>query len=263
MNYRGLIIALDEFETIEELIELGQLDTRFMGFLRGLIQINPAKLAFVFAGLHTLEEMTANYFKPFFASVIPINVGFVSAGASKTLLANPTNQDVSSLPQINQASVIDNPDNDFLLDYTGEALDLIYNLTSGQPYLTQLIGFQLIRNYNDQVFEQGNSRNPIFTIEDVGAVISNSFFQQGRYYFEGVWGQAAQGAPAQQEIIIALAPHQDGLGKDELISETGLDLEQLSVAIDTLERHDVIAESNGNYRIIVELFRRWVMTSQK
>ncbi|PSB03673.1 hypothetical protein C7B64_07520 [Merismopedia glauca CCAP 1448/3] len=35
------------------------------------------------------------------------------------------------------------------------------------------------------------------------------FFQQGRYYFEGVWGQAAQGATSQQEILRALAAHID------------------------------------------------------
>ena len=260
MSYRGLIIALDEFETIEKLIELGQLDACFMGCLRGLIQINPAKLAFAFAGLHTLEEMTADYFEPFFASVIPINVGFVSAGATKILLANPTSQDMS-ITQTNQENS-DNLDHDFLLDYTGEALDLIHNLTSGQPYLTQLIGFQLVRNYNDQVFKLEKSRNPIFSIADVEAVITNSFFQQGRYYFEGVWGQAKQGATGQQEILAALAPHPEGISKDELISATGLDLEQLTAAIDTLKRHDVIEEQDSHYRIIVELFRRWVVTNQ-
>ncbi|MEM7556558.1 MAG: ATP-binding protein [Cyanobacteria bacterium P01_A01_bin.84] len=259
MNYRGLIIALDEFETIEELIKEGQLDPRFMGFLRGLIQIDPAKLAFAFAGLHTLEEMTADYFQPFYASVIPIKIGFVSAEANKTLLANPVSIDVPSLSQIEQASTIDDPDNDFLLDYTAEALDLIYSLTSGQPYLTQLIGFQLVRNYNDQVFEQNKSRESTFTVKDVESVVSKNFFQQGRYYFEGVWGQAAQDTPGQRAIIIAVAPHPQGITKDELISVTGLIREQINAAIATLERHDVIQELEGNYRIIVELFRRWVM----
>ncbi len=89
MPYRGLIIALDEFETIEELIQQGQIDPGFMGFLRGLVQMSP-KIAFAFAGLHTLQEMTADYFQPFFASVIPIRVSFLNPGATKTILANPT-----------------------------------------------------------------------------------------------------------------------------------------------------------------------------
>ncbi|GET35441.1 regulatory protein IclR [Microseira wollei NIES-4236] len=52
-----LIIALDEFEKIAELIETGKISPDFMGFLRGLVQMS-TKIAFAFAGLHTLEEMT-------------------------------------------------------------------------------------------------------------------------------------------------------------------------------------------------------------
>lgn len=248
MPYRSLIIALDEFETLEQLIQQGQIDPGFMGFLRGLVQMNPEKIAFVFAGLHTLEEMTANYFKPFFASVVPIRVSFLNSGATKTILANPTSNN-------------NEPENDFLLDYTGEALDLIYFLTSGQPYLVQLIGFQLVRKYNDAAFEQGHDRDSTFTVEDVKAVINGNFYQQGKYYFEGVWGQAAQGAAGQHDVIKALAPYRQGLSKDNLSLETSLETKTLEAAIETLKRHDVIKEKNSNYCIIVELFRRWVLAT--
>ncbi|MEM9272575.1 MAG: ATP-binding protein [Cyanobacteria bacterium P01_F01_bin.143] len=261
MSYRGLIIALDEFETIEELIQQGQIEPGFMGFLRGLVQMSP-KIAFAFAGLHTLEEMTADYFQPFFASVIPIRVSFLNAGATKTILANPNSNipEQNSFLNNNQTSQNGELEEEFLLDYTGEALDLIYSLTSGQPYLVQLIGFQLVRNYNDQVFEQGTARDNIFTVEDVNKVVNESLFQQGRYYFEGVWGQAAQDVIGQQEIITALAPHPRGLTIEELTNATGLDTEDLGAAIAILERHDVIKERNGQYCIIVELFRRWALT---
>ena len=257
MPYRGLIIALDEFETIEELIQRGQIDPAFMGFLRGLVQMNPEKIAFAFAGLHTLEEMTADYFEPFFASVIPIRVSFLNSGATKTILANP----VSNIPPtFSGVREEQNPENnEFLLDYTGEALDLIYSLTNGQPYLVQLIGFQLVRNYNDAVFEQGRARDHTFTVEDIEAVVNQKFFQQGRYYFEGVWGQAAQGATGQQDIIRTLAPHPQGLIRENLASATGLDTATLEAAIEILTRHDVITEENNNYRLIVELFRQWIL----
>ncbi|MGK7894611.1 MAG: ATP-binding protein [Xenococcus sp. (in: cyanobacteria)] len=306
MSHKGLIIALDEFETIEELIERGQIEPSFMGFLRGLVQMNPEKIAFAFAGLHTLEEMTADYFQPFFASVIAIPISFLSKGATKTIVANPIADQSNSLPQsplnphlsksllsgetsdvspsrgdkeglgdfqaISQAhganinsflteiEANQNSDNhEFLLDYTGEALDLIYSLTSGQPYLTQLIGFLLVRNYNDQVFEQGNTQDNTLTVEDIEAVINSEFFQQGRYYFEGVWGQATQGATGQQAILKPLASYPQGMSEDELLSVTGLDSETLEAALATLIRHDVIEKKDHNYRIIVELFRQWVL----
>ncbi|WP_255325061.1 hypothetical protein [Xenococcus sp. PCC 7305] len=39
-----------------------------------------------------------------------------------------------------------------------------------------------------------------------------------------------------------------------------MDIENLNAAIAILERHDVIKESAGKYRIIVELFRRWTIS---
>ncbi|MBW4623393.1 MAG: ATP-binding protein [Cyanosarcina radialis HA8281-LM2] len=238
LNSKGLIIALDEFETIEELINAKKIPDSFIGYLRGLVQMSP-KIAFAFAGLHTLEEMTADYFNPFFGSVISIPVSFLQRADTRQILANPSE--------------------DFLLDYTPEALDKIFDLTAGQPYLVQLIGFQLVRRYNDYVFERGNSRDATFTAEDVEAIISEpKFFQQGRYYFEGVWGQAAQGATGQQEILRALAPHREGLSTEDLIAATGMGEEDLLLAINTSIRHDVIEKNESRWRIVVELFRRWV-----
>ncbi|QHG18486.1 ATP-binding protein [Nostoc sp. ATCC 53789] len=236
----GLIIALDEFEKIEDLIEANKIPIEFMGFLRGLVQMS-SKIAFAFAGLHTLEEMTADYFQPFFASVIPIHVSFQERAATRQILANPDNED-------------------FPLDYIPEALDEIYALTHGQPYLVQLLGFQLVRGYNDFVFEQGRSRDPVFTIEDVEAVINDpEFFKRGRYYFDGVWGQAARGAEGQQAIVRVLAPYPEGLSLDALAQSTGMNDADLQEALNTLKRHDVVEETQGSWRIMVELFRRWVL----
>ena len=235
----GLIVALDEFEKIEELIEAEKIPKDFMGYLRGLVQMS-SKVAFAFAGLHTLEEMTADYFQPFFASVIPIHVGFLQPGATRQILANP--------------------DEDFPLDYTPEALDQIYALTAGQPYLVQLVGFQLVRRYNDFVFEQGRPHDAVFTVEDVEAVINDpEFFKRGRYYFDGVWGQAARGAFGQQAILRALAPHPQGLSIDALAQATAMEEKTLQEALKTLTRHDVVQQREGRWQIIVELFRRWVL----
>lgn len=265
MSLQGLIIALDEFEKIEELIEAGKIPNDFIAYLKGLLQ-NNSQVAFAFAGLHTLEEMTADYFQPFFASVIPIHVGFLEPAATRQILANPSLENPDS-------TVSDVPDNeavDFPLDYTPDALDLIYRLTAGQPYLVQLVGFQLVRRYNDFVFEKGYSRDPVFTVEDVEAVINDpEFYKRGRYYFDGVWGQAARGVSGQQRILKVLAPHPDGLMIEQLrvkLAESfresviaPLEEKQLEEGLETLKRHDVIQQKGEYWQIIVELFRRWVL----
>ncbi|MFM7789373.1 MAG: ATP-binding protein, partial [Microcystis panniformis] len=144
---------LDEFEIIEDLIEANTLPRNFLGYLRSLVQSSP-RLAFVFAGLHTLEEMTADYFHPFFGSVYPIPVSFLSPESTRVILANPVGED-----------------EDFPLDYTPSALDKIYQLTHGQPYLVQLIGFHLVRFYNKQVFELQRPQDIRFQVEDVEKAI--------------------------------------------------------------------------------------------
>lgn len=235
----GLIIALDEFEKIEELIEAGKIHKDFIGYLRELVKMSP-KIAFAFAGLHTLEEMTADYFHPFFASVITIRVGFLEPGATHQILANP--------------------DEGFPLDYKPEALDLIYDLTAGQPYLVQLVGFQLVRHYNNLVFEMGRSRDQIFMVEDIEEVVKDpEFFKGGRYYFDGVWGQAVQGVSGQQTILRLIAPYPEGLTINAIAQATDIDESTIEEALKTLQRHDVVGETDGHWHIIVELFRRWVL----
>lgn len=239
---KGLIIALDEFEKIEDLINAGKIEPEFMGMLRTQVQASP-RIAFAFAGLHTLEEMTEDYFQPFFASIIPIRVSFLSRGSTAQLLANP--------------------DGDFILGYQSDALDFIYDLTCGQPFLVQLVGFQLVRHYNQEMFETGKQRDPVFTVDYVEAVINDpEFYQRGHYYFAGVWGQAAQDVPGQQEILRVLAPYKSGLPVERVREITGLDEKVLLEAIKGLKRHDVVEEKAGNLRILVELFRLWVAKQQ-
>ncbi|HEY9604184.1 MAG TPA: hypothetical protein V6C85_21395 [Allocoleopsis sp.] len=102
------------------------------------------------------------------------------------------------------------------------------------------------------------------------AVINDpEFFKRGRYYFDGVWGQAARGTSGQQAILRALAPHPEGLSIQELRTQFNeivgahrrapLPEETLHEALKTLTRHDVIQEREGHWQIIVELFRRWVL----
>ena len=251
MEGERLIIALDEFETIEELIEAGQISRTFMGFLRGLMHMSP-KIAFAFAGLHTLDEMNADYFEPFFASVISIHVSFLEPAATRQILANPVDHHASDFNS-------DTVPEEFPLDYTPAALDYIHELTAGQPYLVQKVGFQLVRCYNEQVFEHGRKREAIFTIEDVDEVIQEAdFFKKGRYYFEGVWTQAGQGAQGQRNIIRALANYEQGVNQQVLAETMAMEEEEFRESLTTLINHDVIASEDDQLTIIVELFRRWI-----
>jgi hypothetical protein len=241
MPYQGLIIALDEFEELETLINEGAIHSTFIKVLRSWIQMNP-KLGFILAGLHTLDEMSRDYFSPFFSGFgESLRITFLSPASTRQLLTEPTE--------------------DFALRYDRTSVEYIHELTYGQAYLVNLIGFRLVSRFNRLRFEQNSEINDIITRDDVDAVVTDEILQRATYYFEGVWNQAAKGAPRQQDILQALAEYTEGREKEELQQELGIENQDLDRAIATLKHHDVIGEDGTKIKILVELFRRWLLRS--
>ncbi len=234
-----LIIALDEFEKLEEWMNAGRIPGNLLDTFRGYIQ-KDQNIAFAFAGLHKLEEMTEDYFNPLFASVRPIRVSFLSKDAAFQVLANPALED-------------------YPLDFSREALECIWQLTGGQPYLVQLVGHYLVSRFNRLTFEQGKQLEPVFSLEDVEAVIADpEFYSQGRYYFAGIWGQAGQGAEGQKELLKFIAAFPNGIPMEGIAARFGPNSENTASALRELERHDVLQEKDGQWQFTVELMRRWV-----
>ncbi len=236
-----VILTLDEFELIEEGIGEGRIEAGLLDYLRGVIQ-GERWLVLAFAGLHTLREMTGDYWNPLFGSVTPIKVGFLSLPESNNLLANPHD--------------------DFPLDFTRAAAERVYNHVRGQPYLTQLIGRTLVSRYNRELFEEQRAREPRFTPEEVDAVVASAeFYETADAYFSGVWGQAgdARGPDGQQALLLALARAEGPAALDELVAAAGLSPEAAGAALEALERHDVVArDGEGRVAFTVPLMRRWI-----
>lgn len=246
------IITVDEFELIEQMIVEGYLEARLLAFWRSLIQTYPWYIM-AFAGLHTLQEMTQDYWHPLFGSVKAIPVSFLSPEAAWRLITQPTP--------------------DFALNYDAEAVERIITLTNGQPYLIQLIGHGLVTYFNRQTLEEGINREDRFTLKDVETIINSAeLYRDGDAYFSGVWRLTEQGVPGQQAILRALTL--DPATTEELANLTGLSLEETLDALRVLRRHDVIQRIDEVYisysdtpdeiltidmwDFAVELMRRWV-----
>lgn len=236
---RRLILTIDEFELIEDTIHRGAVDAELLGYLRGVIH-SERWFVLALAGLHTLEEMTADYWNPLFSSVTPVRVSFLTWEATANLLANPTE--------------------DFPLDFTREAIDRVYAHAHGQPFLTQLIGHTLVRLYNQSVFEDQTPREARFTAADVDEVIERAeLYEQGHYYFQGVWSQA-QGQPqGQLALLRALAQADMSLSQADWLSASGLDASVARESMRALLQHDVVTvNAEECYDFAVPLMRRWL-----
>lgn len=231
------IITVDEFEIIEEGINEARFDSYLLRYWRGTFQNYPWFIM-AFAGLHNLEEMCKDYWHPLYSSVRSISVSFLSPKAARRLITRP------------------NPN--FAVDYDSDAIEQIIKLTNGQPYLVQLICHTLITRFNRQTFEEGIERERRFTFEDVEAVINApEFYRDGNAYFNGVWVQAETSEPTGQvDILKALS--RTSLSLNAIADKTGLNLEEVQAALETLKRHDVIEQRDEQYVYTVELMRRWV-----
>jgi hypothetical protein len=213
-NGKRYAIAIDEFELIEKQIEEKKLEPQLLEYFRSIIQTYPW-LIFAFVGLHTLEEMTRNYWEPLFANVTRISVGFLTPAAARRLITQPTP--------------------DFNLDYDAEAIDFIIQQTAGQPYLVQLICQNLVSRFNDRNFvavpfdsAQGKIHSTRFSMADVEAVITDSQFENnGSAYFRGIWGRADVN---QQLMLQHLAIER--LTDREIAIATQLTPESIAVGLD-------------------------------
>lgn len=230
------IVTLDEFEILEHRIRDGKLQEDLIDYLRGVITTQ-TWLTLAFAGLHTLRQMTEDYWNPLFGSVETIPVTFLSAGATRRLLTAPSP--------------------DFAVDYSQEALDRVYELTFGQPYLTQLVGHCLITRLNEEMFEKQVEREARFDLDDVEAVISSdAFFRTGGAYFTGIWAQAGEAPPGTQDVLKALAG--GPATASEIEASSGLGAEAVRAALERLAHHDIVVEDGGWWRCRVELMRWWL-----
>jgi len=244
------LLAVDEFELLEEQIDAGRIDAQFLSFLRATVQTY-SWLVVALAGLHRLEELRHDYWNPLFGSVTAIEVGFLSEKAARLLITSPTP--------------------DFALDYESGAIARMYELTHGQPYLIQLICHSLVSRFNRQLAEDVVPPPRRFDVQDVETVVAEpEFFQDGARYFEGVLQHANRCEPkGQVEVLRVCAPHVEGLPAEHIATEVaqkrggkGEEEMNVDIALQTLCRHKVLRRENGRFRFAVELFRQWLLSQR-
>jgi hypothetical protein len=236
-NGKRFAIAIDEFELIETQINQGILEPRLLSYFLGILETYPW-VFFAFAGLHTLEEMTRNYWEPLFAKVARISVSFLEPATARQLIIQPTP--------------------DFNLDYGEDAIDLIVEYTAGQPYLIQLICLNLVSQFNYRNLIPNHSfvidKKFRFSATDVEAVLNNNEFEiNGSAYFRAIWDRA----DSNQQLILQHLVGED-LSLPELLAKIQLTPEQIQPSLDNLKYHDVLSQQQDKYTYCVPLMRRWV-----
>jgi len=169
----SLLLAVDEFEALEEKVRQGQLEPAVFPYLRSLMQ-SQSKITFVFVGTHRIEELATDYWSVLFNIAKYKRIGFLDRQSAIRLITEP----------VRSYGVV----------YDDLALHEVLHLTAGHPYLLQLVCDCVMEHCNDQ-------RRNYVTIQDVRDV-RDQIVEQGRAYLVFVWGQSS---PVEKAALAALA----------------------------------------------------------
>jgi hypothetical protein len=239
---RHLILALDEFEAIEESVRAGRVGHEIYQYLRAKTQ--EPWLTVVFAGLHKLDEMSREYQEPFYGSYVNICVSYLSLEATRRLITNPTP--------------------DFPVNYESDVVKDIIEQTHGQPMLVQYICQALVNHLNHELFDLEREREICITPDDLLSVLSDDFIRSETRYFDGVWSQVRDHAE-QVTILTTMARRTTAWSVQELMPSIGAGEGFIHNALEQLHRRDILApldDAPDQWRFLVPLMQRWITLAQ-
>ncbi|MCD4738308.1 MAG: AAA family ATPase, partial [Anaerolineae bacterium] len=235
----SLILALDEFEAVDDAVRKGKIELEIYDYLRALSQ--QPRIVLVFAGLHTLDEMSRDYRAAFFGAYVNIRVSYLAPEAAERLIARPTP--------------------DFLLNYDPAVVTQIIHETHGQPLLLQRICQELVNHVNHELFDLEMEREARVLLEDLEAVLSDDFVRGETRYFDGIWQDQIAGRAAEEATLQALSS--GPATASDLIRTTGLAEEAVAEALDYLKKRDLVARDADSWDILVPLMRRWLRLQEE
>ena len=215
---RWILLNLDEYERLTEMMNAGRIDQRVFDFLRGIIQHHP-RVTVLLSGSHTLEDLP-----PIWSDYL-INVRVLK---------------IESLKEDEARELICKPIENFPLEYEPAAVERILAVTGCQPFLLQATGRDLVNALNEQ-------NRTTATLADADRAL-DSVLTTGVAYFQDLWG-GRDTDDAQRAVMRTVATQKD-VGA---FHET-----PLQIALRKLVHRDILAATDGEYKFRVELVRRWV-----
>lgn len=220
------LLAFDELEMLDQLIERGRFDTRdVLSLLRHIIQHRP-HFRMVVAGSHTIDEFRR--WASYLINLQVVKVGYLTTDEILRLVEAPLD--------------------DFALRYTPTASAHLVTLTRGHPNLVQLLCSEIVRHKNQHLIAQRHTAS----IDDVEAAARHAL-QTGDFIFAEMANRAG-------EVGVQLLQCIASQGAGAIVTPDTL-ARQISAPIDTaielLLRRDLIEHADDGYRFQIELARRW------
>ncbi|MDJ0775470.1 MAG: DUF456 domain-containing protein [Mastigocoleus sp. MO_167.B18] len=185
---KKFLLCLDEYERLSEVIEVTGSKTP-LNFLRNVIQHMPA-WTLLFSGSHELSDLTDQRKKQ--KKNKNTNNEYDDWNWSDYLI-NTRAIRMTFLEESEAQELILQPVDDFSTTiYEDQAVDEIINITHCQPYLVQLVCFELVERLNEKIRKENRPRGTTrASLEDVKAIIP-VVLVRGDQYFREQWSRLTE-----------------------------------------------------------------------
>ncbi|MGH9837718.1 MAG: AAA family ATPase [Blastocatellia bacterium] len=221
-----IILALDEFEVIEQKLVEGKVSSDLLPFLRNMMQHRQG-FSLIFAGGHALDEMISDSWIQYFNTAVPLRVSYLDEASARKLITQPIE--------------------DFLLNYEPEAVDLLIEQTCCHPCLIQLACQTLVDMKNEQ-------RSRHATVEDIRQALKKSL--DNDYALRSLWDWIPENERPLLLWLVSKEPASiEQMARALLKSEA-----EMRGITEHLVKAEVLQREGDPpvYRFQVPLFRQWV-----
>jgi len=237
---RTLLILMDEYELMEGKVDEGKLSPELFTFLAGLMD-NKERLALMFTGSRRLEERDKKYWRELLRRSLFRKIGFLSENDSLRLITEPL-----------QGRVV----------YGRGVVDVIYRLTAGQPFYTQVI----CQNMVDYLNEHEQNWVTLADLTHVIADIIDNPLPQMIY----TWDVLSDDEKLALSLLAEMMPDgNDYATAHELrasvkANDYPVNLSEITIRL-TLEemfRRELLEkDAEDGFRFKIDLFRLWIRRS--
>jgi tetratricopeptide (TPR) repeat protein len=232
----SLVLLFDEFDVLAN-PESEQAAAAFFPYLRDLLNTNPKRLNCVFVIGRNIDDLTS---------------------IALSLFRDIPAQHVSRLNDAETIKLIRLSETNKSLNWSnGEAIEKIWQLTSGHPFLTQA----LCSDIWDRLYHKNPDEPPTVTSKDVEEAIPDTLSYR-RNTLEWLW----DGLPPAERVVASTLASAGATAitetqLEELLRKSGVQIiiRELQNAPRLLQEWDLIEEvGEKEYRFRVELLRRWI-----
>lgn len=228
---RHILLMLDEAIRLQEQVQAGKLEHDIFEYMRHLMQ-HYERLNFLFSLGSGLEELEKEYSFLFSVGLYK-KISFLNRNTASALITQPVNDCYRVEPA---------------------AVDRIFQITSGQPYYTQLLCHSL--------FNRWQQRNvPQIKVRDVDEIL-DEVVERGLAVLKHVWEESTAGEKAIMAGMAVISKRNGMVGANAIIrvwTQYGIFIPEgeMASAIRSLIVRDIVV-GQDLYKFAVDLQRLWV-----